>query len=125
MFSHLQIYEPRERALVGAADVLLSAVAPLARAFRRRAAAAPKRILLMRIERIGDLLMALDAIADVVAAAPDAQIDLVVGSWNADIARAIPGIHAVETLDASWLAREGAGAGLAAMMSAARAWKRR
>jgi ADP-heptose:LPS heptosyltransferase len=125
MFSHLQIYEPRERALVGAADALLSVVAPLARAFRRRADAAPKRILLLRIERIGDLLMTLDAIADVVAAAPGAEIELVVGSWNADIARAIPGIHSVETLDASWLAREGTGAGLASMISTARAWKRR
>lgn len=125
MFSHLQIYEPRERALVGAADALLSVVAPVARLFRRRGPAAPTRILLMRIERIGDLLMTLDAIADVVAAAPDARIDLLVGSWNADVARAIPGIHSVETLDASWLAREGEGAGLAAMISAARTWKRR
>ena len=125
MFSHLQIYEPRERALVWAADALLSVVVPLARAFRRRAAAAPERILLLRIERIGDLLMALDAIADVAAAAPDAQVDLVVGSWNADIARAIPGIHAVETIDASWLAREGTGAGLASLLASARRWRRR
>ena len=37
MFPHLQITEPRERALVGAADAALRVVAPIVRAFRRRA----------------------------------------------------------------------------------------
>lgn len=125
MFEHLQIYEPRERALVGVADTALRVVAPVARAFRRRAAATPQRILLLRIERIGDLLMTLEAIADIVAAVPGAEIDLVVGSWNADIAKTIPGIHRVQTLDAAWLAREGTGAGLTALLSEARTWRSR
>ena len=46
----------------------------------------PRRILLLRLERIGDLVMALEAIRDVRALAPAAQIDLVVGSWNAALA---------------------------------------
>lgn len=125
MFEHLQIYEPHERALVGVADTALRVVAPVARAFRRRAAATPQRILLLRIERIGDLLMTLEAIADIVAAVPGAEIDLVVGSWNADIAKAIPGIHRVQTLDAAWLAREGTGAALRALLSEARTWRSR
>ncbi len=125
MFSHLQIYDPRERAVVGAADIGLHAVAPLARLLRRRAASDPKRILLMRIERIGDLVMSLEAIADVVFAAPDAEIDLVVGSWNERLAKAIPGIHRVETLDAAWLARGGEGLGLPRLLSRARAWRSR
>ena len=125
MFPHLQIHDPRERALVAAADAGLRVAAPIARALRRRADAAPRRILLLRLERIGDLLMALEGIADVVAAAPHAGIDLVVGSWNAAIARAIPGIRGVETLDAAWLARDGSGKGLRALMTHAFSWRSR
>jgi ADP-heptose:LPS heptosyltransferase len=125
MFAHLQIYEPRERALVGAADAALRLIAPVARAFRRKGAQRPRRILLMRIERIGDLLMALDAVADVVAAAPGAEIDLVVGSWNQEIARSIPGIHRVETLDAAWLARNASGRSIPQLLARAREWRSR
>ena len=125
MFDDLQIYERRERMLVGGADLVLRGLTPMARLFRRRPRTPPARVLLLRIERIGDLLMALDGIADVVAAAPQAQIDLVVGSWNADIARTVPGIHQVEVLDAAWLARDGTGATLASLLSRARAWRQR
>jgi ADP-heptose:LPS heptosyltransferase len=125
MFPHLQIVERRERALVAAADAALRVAVPFARPFRRRAPPTPRRILLMRIERIGDLLMTLEAIADVVAAAPGAEIDLVVGSWNVAVAQAIQGIHRVETMDGSWLARDGAGAGLMSLLSRARGWRER
>jgi ADP-heptose:LPS heptosyltransferase len=125
MFSHLQIYDGRERAVVGAADVALRAMAPFVRLLRRRSDGAPKRILLLRLERIGDLLMALDAIADVVAGAPAAEIDLVVGSWNAAVAGAIRGVHRVETLDAGWLARDGEGLDLPQLLGRARRWRER
>jgi ADP-heptose:LPS heptosyltransferase len=125
MFGHLQIHEPRERALVGAADTALRVVAPVARAFRRKPASPPRRILLMRIERIGDLLMALEAIADVGAAAPAAEIDLVVGSWNTSVAQAIPGINRVESIDAAWLARNGTGRGMRSLVARARQWRSR
>ena len=69
----------------------------------------PRRILCIRLERIGDLLMTAPALAELRALAPSATIDLVVGSWNRDLAAAIPGIDRVETLDAAWLARGGAG----------------
>src|SRR4051794_7241616 len=105
--SRLQIYDPRERAVVSVADELLAAGAALARRFRsRRPPASPARILLLRLERIGDLVMALPAIAGVRAQAPDAVIDLVVGSWNRDLAGAIAGVSSVRTLDARWLGRE-------------------
>jgi ADP-heptose:LPS heptosyltransferase len=119
----LQIYDPWERAIVGAADIGLRGVAPISRLFKRRSVRDPQRILLLRIERIGDLLMTLDAIADVVSAAPSAAIDLVVGSWNESLARAIPGIRRVETLDAAWLARGEHGAGLPALLRHARSWR--
>jgi ADP-heptose:LPS heptosyltransferase len=121
----LQIYDRRERALVAAADRLLACGVALARPLRhRRAPAAVRRILLLRLERIGDLLMALPAIADVQALAPDAEIDLVVGSWNADLARAIAPVRRVHTLDAAWLARGGHGLGMYSLLRAARRWRR-
>ena len=120
----LQIYDPRERALVATGDVLLGAGAALAKPFRRRRQpSVPARILLLRLERIGDLLMVLPGIAAVRALAPAARIDLVVGSWNADLARAIPGIDTVITLDAAWLARGRAGQPLGALIRAARGWR--
>jgi ADP-heptose:LPS heptosyltransferase len=125
MFSHLQVYDRRERAVVGAADLALRAVAPFVRLLRRRSHGAPRRILLLRVERIGDLLMALDAISDVVVAAPDAEIDLVVGSWNAALARTIRGVRRVETLDAAWLARNGEGLDLLQLLGRARGWRER
>ena len=90
MFGHLQIYDPRERMLVRLADL---AIAPVGW-FRRRTppTAAIRRVLLMRLERIGDLLMVLEAIRDARAAWPDAEIDLAVGSWNVPLARLIPDV---------------------------------
>jgi ADP-heptose:LPS heptosyltransferase len=119
----LQIQDARERALVRTADAALAIASTLRRPFAgRRRVADPKRILLLRLERIGDLVMALDAIRDVRALAPGAQIDLVVGSWNAALAGAVPGIDRVETLDARWLTREGGGLGMASLLRAARRW---
>jgi ADP-heptose:LPS heptosyltransferase len=106
--SRLNIHDRRERALVAAADALLLPVA-LTRLFRDRHPGAPARILCFRLERIGDLLMTVPALAELRALAPAAAIDLVVGSWNQDIASAIPGIDRVDTLDAAWLARGGTG----------------
>ena len=111
--SRLQIYDSRERAVVSAADGLLRAGAALAGRFRpRRRPGSPARILLLRLERIGDLVMALPAIADVRALAPAAVIDLVVGSWNRELAGAIAAVSSVRVLDARWLAREGGGVGV-------------
>lgn len=122
----LHIYDPRERALVAAADHLLQAAAFVARPFRHRVQpAAPRRILLLRLERIGDLVMAAPAIADVRALAPDATIDLVVGSWNAELARAIPAVNRVEPLDAAWLSREGDGRPIGSLLRTARRWRER
>lgn len=120
----LHIQDARERALVAAADRALAAAAALARPFRsRRPPDVPRRILLLRLERIGDLLMAARGIADVRALAPDAAIDLVVGSWNRTLASAIRGVDGVRTLDPAWLAREGGGLGLPALVAAARGWR--
>jgi ADP-heptose:LPS heptosyltransferase len=125
MFEHLQIYDRRERTMVGTADVVLKAVGSAVRARRRAVRTPPRRILLLRLERIGDLLMSLEAIEDVRQAAPDADIDLVVGSWNEGLARQVRGIRQVETLDARWLSREGTTPSFAAMLGRTRAWSAR
>ncbi|MEO5895890.1 MAG: glycosyltransferase family 9 protein [Vicinamibacterales bacterium] len=122
----LQVYDARERVLVSAADTLLTIGAAATSPFRRRTKpSAPRQILLLRLERIGDLVMTLPAIAAVRALALSAHVDLVGGSWNAQLAAALPSVDAVETLDAQWLARDGGGRGVAHMLKHAARWRRK
>jgi ADP-heptose:LPS heptosyltransferase len=123
--ARLNIYDQRDRAIVAVADALL-APAALRRAWRQRLSAPPARILCLRLERIGDLLMTLPALAELRALAPGASIDLVVGSWNRDLAAAIPYVDRVDVLDADWLSRPSVG-GLSPLAVAARAarWRGR
>ena len=108
--SVLQIQDSRERTVVRVADAALAVAAGLKRPFvQRPPASPPRRILLLRLERIGDLVMTWPRSDDVRALAPDAEIDLVVGSWNSALAAAIPVVDRVVSLDAAWLAREGRG----------------
>ena len=124
--SALQIQDSRERTIVRVADAALAVAAGLERPFvQRPPASPPRRILLLRIERIGDLVMTLDAIRDVRALAPDAEIDLVVGSWNHALAAAIPVVDRVVSLDAAWLAREGQGLGVLSLLRSAWGWRDR
>jgi lipopolysaccharide heptosyltransferase II len=123
VFDHLQIYNPAERSLVGLADL---ALAPLGWSRRRPAVAGGiRRVLLLRLERIGDLLMALDAIEDARHAWPQATVDLAVGTWNASIARLIPGLGDVLIADAPWLARGSQKAATTGLGASGRAWRRR
>ena len=122
----LQIYDRRERRLVAAADRVLSLVLSARSLWRpTRPGDSPRRILLLRLERIGDLLMVLPAIADVRKLAPGAEIDLVVGSWNVALAGLVPTLTRREGLDAAWLARGAPGMGMGALLRHARSWRRR
>ena len=126
MFQHLQIPYRRERLFVGVADAGLRFVKLAGWPQHARATAGtPQRILLLRLERVGDLLMVLDAIAALRTLAPRASIDLVVGSWNEPVARMIPGIDSVETVDVPWMARTGRGLTWRALVRHAREWRRR
>ncbi len=69
--------------------------------------------------------MVLDAIADARASWPAAEIDLVVGSWNEALAKLLPGVTRVETLDTPWLARGGQAASWPALVRRARSWRAR
>lgn len=126
MFDHLQIPYARERLLVGLADAALVTVKRLR--FPQPPADAhpdlPRRILLLRLERVGDLIMVLDAIAMVRTLAPDAAIDLVVGSWNRALAELIPDVR-IEILDVPWMARGGRGDSWSALVHRARTWRER
>ena len=125
MFQHLQIPYRNERWLVGVADAGLNAVRLLGwpRTSRAVSAAKPRRILLLRLEKVGDLVMVLDAIASVRAMAPDATIDLVVGSWNRALAGLIQPVDSIETLDVPWIAGKGRGLSWGALIGRARAWR--
>ena len=123
MFGHLQIYDPRERMLVGLADLAIAPIGLFGRS--TPPAAAVRRVLLMRLERIGDLLMVLDAIRDARGAWPDAEIDLAVGSWNGPLARLIQGVNGIEIADAPWLARDDSAASNRALIARARSWRAR
>jgi ADP-heptose:LPS heptosyltransferase len=112
-----------ERWLVAAADALLRPIA-LAR-LGRRPPPSPARILCLRLERIGDLMMTMAALAALRRAYPQASIDLVVGSWNRDIAGAIPGVDRVEIADAQWLARGSEGKSTLALVRHAVRWRAR
>src|SRR3954470_14283109 len=121
----LNFYDRRERALVAAADAALLPAALVRRALRKKAAAPPRRILCLRLERIGDLIMTVPALAELRALAPAATIDLVVGSWNREIAATIPGIDRIETLYPAWLTRDGDGRGPLSLTMAGRHWRSR
>ncbi|MEO8480723.1 MAG: glycosyltransferase family 9 protein [Acidobacteriota bacterium] len=120
--SGLQIYEPRERAAVRLADLL---IAPLRFAPRRPRRDRDERVLLLRLERIGDLLMTLEAIRDARRAWPDAQIDLAVGTWNEPLARLIGDVTSVVVADGPWLARGDRSATWPRLVAAARGWRNR
>jgi ADP-heptose:LPS heptosyltransferase len=121
----LNISDRRERAVVAAADVALWPAGLARRAVRKPAITTPRRILCLRLERIGDLMMTIPALAELRALAPAAVIDLVVGSWNREIASAIAGIDRIETLDAAWLTRDGGGRGPFSFITAGRRWRSR
>ncbi len=69
--------------------------------------------------------MSLGAIRAVRAQAPEATIDLVVGSWNEAIARLIAEVDSVEIVDAAWLARGVGGESATSLARRAVGWRGR
>jgi ADP-heptose:LPS heptosyltransferase len=122
VFAHLNIQRPGERVAVGLVDLALAPLTLLGPAPPPRRL---ERLLVVRLERIGDLLMTLPALDALRRAHPAARITLAVGSWNAELARALPAVDEVEVLDAPWLARERSGASLGRLIRTARSWRHR
>ena len=123
--AQLKIGSSRDAALVMAADVLLWPIGLTRRVWRRRPGAPPRQVLCLRLERLGDLIMTLPALAELRSRTPAAAIDLVVGRWNEELARTIPGIRRVDVVDANWLARDGGGQSLEALLLQAVGWRQR
>lgn len=111
--------------MVATADALLRVASAIRRKHTRPSRAGIRRVLVLRLERIGDLMMSLPALHALRQLALQAQIDLVTGSWNEPLARLIAGIDRIETIDARWLSRGADGLGLAALARRAWAWRSR
>lgn len=59
----------------------------------------PLRIVVTKLDHMGDLLLAMPAISRLRARYPAAQIDAVVGSWNSDMARQLGLFGSIYTFD--------------------------
>jgi heptosyltransferase-2/heptosyltransferase-3 len=69
----------------------------------------PREVLVLRLDRIGDLVMSLPALAELRAALPNARIRLAIGRWNAEIAKSAP-VDELLVWSAPWVGREDEGA---------------
>jgi lipopolysaccharide heptosyltransferase II len=122
-----RVYDPAERLLLGALDMPGRAAAAIGRALgARRTTPLPAReaireVLVLRLDRIGDVLMCLPALADLRAALPRARIRLAVGSWSAELARGFP-VDEVLVWSPPWAGRKDEGTeALVALLAKARA----
>ena len=124
-----RVYDPVERALLGAADAAgrigFGALALLsARRATRAARELPREVLVLRLDRIGDVIMSLPALAELRAALPDARIRLAVGRWSAEIAKSAP-VDEVLVWSAPWVGRADEGAeSFAALLAKAASLRR-
>ena len=112
--------EPRERLVVTTASVAAHLVSPFLPAAATETAP-PKEVLVLRLDRIGDVLMSLPAIHALREALPDAKIRLCVGEWSREIAADAP-VDEVLVWSAPWAGRSHEGASTAtALFAEARA----
>ena len=110
-----RVYDTRERLVLGALDLPGRAAAAMARGLGLGGAASsidPARlqdVLVLRLDRIGDVLMSLPALQDLRRALPRARIRLAVGRWSEDVARGAP-VDEVLVWSAPWAGRPEEGA---------------
>jgi ADP-heptose:LPS heptosyltransferase len=108
------VYDPLERAALGALDGV-GRVAFGARKLFVREAQAPfdpdsvREVLVLRLDRIGDLIMSLPALAQLRAALPRARIRLAVGPWSHELAKSAP-VDEILVWSAPWVGRPDEGA---------------
>jgi ADP-heptose:LPS heptosyltransferase len=105
-----RVYDPKERLLLGAIDLpgrlFLGWRAPLNALLDRGAV---REVLVLRLDRIGDVIMSLPALHDLRRALPSARIRLAVGRWSEEIARSAP-VDEVLVWSAPWAGRRSEGA---------------
>lgn len=113
-----RVTNPRERLMVTTASAGARLIAPF---LARPSGRPPVEILLLRLDRIGDVLMSLPAICALREALPDAKIRLAVGEWAREIARDAP-VDEVLVWSAPWVGRRDEGASsVLSLFQAARA----
>src|SRR5687767_6954520 len=106
-----RVSDPAERAALFALDAPFRVAASL-RGRRGPAAIDPaglRDVLVLRLDRIGDVLMSLPALFDLRRALPGARIRLAVGGWSEDVARLAP-VDEVLVWSAPWVGRRSEGA---------------
>jgi heptosyltransferase-2/heptosyltransferase-3 len=103
-----RIYDRRERWALAGFDLLLRLATPIAGLapppLPSTGPGSLGRILALRLDRVGDLLMTLPALSELRRLAPDAEIELAVGSWNEELARGLPFVDRVRMVDTPWAA---------------------
>lgn len=119
-----RIHDPWERLLLRAADCAGRALFGIAGLLERPGPTpdshALREVLVLRLDRIGDVVMSLPALADLRAALPTARIRLAVGRWSAEIAKSAP-VDEVLVWSAPWVGRAAEGAqGVGALLRQAR-----
>jgi ADP-heptose:LPS heptosyltransferase len=125
-----RVSDPGERLLLAVLDLPAGLVAG---ALRRAGLRPPpprldpavvRDVLVLRLDRIGDVIMSLPALADLRAALPHARIRLAVGRWSAEIARSAP-VDEVLVWSAPWVGRATEGAhGFADLVRRARSLRK-
>jgi ADP-heptose:LPS heptosyltransferase len=112
-----RVTDPRERVLVSMASAGARLVAPF---LARSGPEKPQEILVLRLDRIGDVLMSLPALIALREALPGARIRLAVGVWSREIAKDAP-VDEVLVWSAPWVGRPAEGASsFAQLLGAAR-----
>jgi ADP-heptose:LPS heptosyltransferase len=110
-----RVYDWRERLALGLLDLPGRVAAALGRGLglaRVSPAIDPQsllEVLVLRLDRIGDVLMALPALEDLRQALPRARIRLALGRWSAELARSAP-VDEVLVWSAPWVGRAAEGA---------------
>jgi heptosyltransferase-2/heptosyltransferase-3 len=108
-----RIHYPLDRFAISAVDLpgrLAFGLAGLLRLRRQPSldTTAIRDVLVLRLDRIGDVLMSLPALADLRAALPGARIRLAVGNWSLEVARSAP-VDEVLVWSAPWVGRPSEG----------------
>jgi heptosyltransferase-2/heptosyltransferase-3 len=101
-----RVTDPRERFVVTLASVGAGVIAPF---LARPSGGPPAEILVLRLDRIGDVLMSLPAIHALRDALPQAKIRLAVGEWSREVAKDAP-VDEVLVWNAPWVGRKDEGA---------------
>jgi ADP-heptose:LPS heptosyltransferase len=105
----MRAYRYRSAALRAAAAGFDAAgwLLPVPRRWQRVDLSALRRVAVLRLDHLGDLLLALPALGRLRAALPDAEIHLYTGPWGAELAGLFSAVDAVKVTPAGWFRRPG------------------